>query len=105
MPGKFERHYCVFLKATPVKKWTWRASSAAGGAGIARSYMLDGPGSIPGRSKGFFSSLKCQDRLIFNGYWSSIYLASRLRTGGLYLSSPDLHGVERDNSSFLNVTS
>jgi hypothetical protein len=44
MPSKFERHYCVFLKATPVKKWTLLVSSAAERAGIATSYMLEGPG-------------------------------------------------------------
>lgn len=43
MHSKLERHYCVFLQATPVKKWAWKISSAAGGAGIATSYMLDGP--------------------------------------------------------------
>jgi hypothetical protein len=44
MPSKSERHYCVFLKATPVKKLAWQLSSAAEVAGIATSYMLDGPG-------------------------------------------------------------
>jgi hypothetical protein len=43
MPSQLERHYCVFLTATPVKKWAWQVSSAAGGAGIATIYVLDGP--------------------------------------------------------------
>ena len=34
----------AFLKATPVKKWALLVSSAAGGAGIATGYVLDGPG-------------------------------------------------------------
>jgi len=44
MSSKLERRYCLFLKATPVKKWAWQLSSAAGGAGIGTSYMLDCPG-------------------------------------------------------------
>jgi hypothetical protein len=45
------------------------------GVGIAMGYGLDGRGSIPGRSKRFFSFPQCPDRLwgqpslLSNGYW------------------------------------
>jgi hypothetical protein len=55
---------------------------------IATSYELDGRGSIPGRSKIFFSILQCPDQfsgspiLLSNGHW------------GLFLRP----GHEADNS-------
>jgi hypothetical protein len=54
MPSKLERHYCVFPKAIPVKKWTLLVCSAAETAGIATNYMLEGPGFDSRWEQGIF---------------------------------------------------